>query len=384
MALATLWRLTARGPVQNGLAPRLGQRGVSKWAFVGRIQDATQPPPPGMTVLPNELYPYTRQTRRCGVLGRKAGMMSMIDEATGYHFGVTVVLVERCHVLMHIDHRAQNTTKRWNMQIGAGFRRPHLTKKPLRFHCAKAGVETKEKLIEFTVSDDALVPVGTRIGAEHFVVGQKVDVLGTSKGKGFQGVVKRWGFSGQPATHGSKTHRAPGSIGSFGRKGKVAKGTKMAGRMGGDSIGVFGLKIVRVDPKKSVLFIKGCIPGPNGGWVRITDSAKNYKILAATGGPYPPVPTCLEPVEDRYGSMYDDMTVDPPAEDEIALGHTQVISGADAEDFSNCHHEVAFGAEAEDMRSRRMEYIVYDNGQMDSAAQEKNDLKFQSQTDDII
>jgi large subunit ribosomal protein L3 len=129
---------------------------------------------------------------------------------------------------------------------------------------------------EFRVSEDNLLPVGAEISADHFVVGQKVDVAGVSIGKGFAGAMKRWNFGGLRATHGvSVSHRSHGSTGQRQDPGKVFKGKKMAGHLGDERVSVQNLQIVRVDPKRGLLFVKGAVPGAENGWVEVRDAAKS-------------------------------------------------------------------------------------------------------------
>lgn len=130
-------------------------------------------------------------------------------------------------------------------------------------------------MVEFPITPENLLPIGYMLGPRHFAMGQFVDVQAVSKGKGFQGVMKRWNFSGQEASHGnSKAHRLPGSIGQCEYPGKVWKGKKMAGRMGGKNATTMNLKVVRIDHEKSLLYIKGHVPGPPGGLVKVRDAVK--------------------------------------------------------------------------------------------------------------
>jgi len=232
-------------------------------------------------------------------------MMNLYEE-NGRQITVSVLVVDRNHVVQVKEPGKGQRFGMWNLQIGAGFRRPYLVKKPQRFHYAKAGVETKEKLDDFRVTPDALLPPATEIGAQHFVVGQKVDVNGTTRGKGFQGVMKRHGFKGGPATLGSKFHRTTGSIGA--RKGGVVKGKKMPGHMGCESVTVRNLRVVRIDPEKNLIFVAGHVPGAAGNWVRVVDARFNRKNMLDKG-PLPPFPTCLD-LSPKIGDMKE--TVPPP------------------------------------------------------------------------
>lgn len=136
-----------------------------------------------------------------------------------------------------------------------------------------SGVPPKKKLMEFDVTKDCLLPVGTPLYAQHYIPGMHVNVTGISKGKGFQGVMKRWGFGGQPATHGvSLTHRSLGSTGNRQTPGRVFKGKKMPGHMGARQRTAINMMVFKIDPYLNLVFIKGAIPGPKNGWVKITDT----------------------------------------------------------------------------------------------------------------
>src|SRR5690606_38372990 len=142
-------------------------------------------------------------------------------------------------------------------------------------HFAKASVEPKRKVAEFRVSPDNLIEVGAELTADHFVVGQFVDVTGTSIGKGFQGVMKRWNFGGGRATHGnSLSHRIAGSTGQRQDPGKVFKGKKMAGHMGDERVTTQNLKIVQTDADRGLIMIRGAVPGTKGAWILVRDAAK--------------------------------------------------------------------------------------------------------------
>jgi large subunit ribosomal protein L3 len=160
------------------------------------------------------------------------------------------------------------------LQVGAGSVKPKRAHGRQQGHCAAAGLpDTKRVLAEFRVSEDALLPPGTPLLASHFSPGQFVDVTGTSTGKGFQGVMKRWGFRGQPATHGtSKAHRSPGGTGACQDPGRVWKGKKMAGRHGGRRATVQSLLVCKVDASRGLLWVRGAVPGHAGGDLRVQDA----------------------------------------------------------------------------------------------------------------
>jgi len=157
--------------------------------------------------------------------------------------------------------------------VGAGEKKYKNAAKALINHCKKAGRTPSAKICEFKITQDAIIPVGTRIYPLHFMPDQFVDVTGYTKGRGFQGVMKRWGFSGQPASHGvSLTHRSLGSTGQRQDPGKVFKGKKMPGRMGGKRVTARNLRVFRCDPTRDLLFVIGSVPGGAGSWVEIKDS----------------------------------------------------------------------------------------------------------------
>jgi large subunit ribosomal protein L3 len=144
-----------------------------------------------------------------------------------------------------------------------------------RGHFAKAEVEPKRKIVEFRVSDDAVIPVGAELTADHFLVGQRVDVTGTSTGKGFAGAMKRWNFGGLRATHGvSVSHRSHGSTGGRQDPGKVFKNKKMAGHLGDERITTQNLKVVSTDPERGLILVEGAVPGVKGGWILVRDAVK--------------------------------------------------------------------------------------------------------------
>lgn len=202
------------------------------------------------------------------------------------------------------------------LQVGAGLKSLNRTNKPMGGHFDKAGVSPRERLAEFHVSEDGLLPVGTPITARHFVPGQYVDATGISAGKGYAGVMKRWNFSGQRATHGvSKTHRHPGSTGQSTSPGKVWKGTKMAGRMGGDRVTVEGLRVYKIDLKRNLLYVEGAVPGKTGTVIRVRDCNRVRKQVFPSGF-QPPFPT-WKPTEEDLPSMlaWSDGTTHMPADE---------------------------------------------------------------------
>ena len=202
-----------------------------------------------------------------GILGKKIGMTQFFDDE-GRVVPVTVLQAGPCVVVQrkNVDRDGYEA-----IQVGlVDFMREKLVKKPQRGHFAKAGVAPMRFLREFRLEDGAEgFEPGDRILAEHFKPREKVSITGTSKGKGFQGVVKRHGFRGGRKTHGSMFHRAPGSIGQSAWPSRVFKGVRLPGRMGGDRVTVSGLEIVEVHPDDNVILLRGAVPGPNGGYVSI-------------------------------------------------------------------------------------------------------------------
>jgi len=244
------------------------------------------------------------QSRRTGVLARKVGMMRVFAE-DGAHVPVTVLDLSGCQVVGRRTVEAEEyknaagepvalkpKKSRKNekgkaparepkgdgytaVQLAAGATKAKNKSQAVRGQFARAKIEPKAIVREFRVSSDNLLPVGAELSADHFVAGQKVDVAGVSIGKGFAGAMKRWNFGGLRATHGvSVSHRSHGSTGQRQDPGKVFKGKKMAGHLGDERVSVQNLQIVRVDPTRGLLFVKGAVPGAEGGWVEVRDAAK--------------------------------------------------------------------------------------------------------------
>jgi large subunit ribosomal protein L3 len=208
---------------------------------------------------------------RSGVIAQKVGMTRVFTEA-GEHVPVTVLRLAQCQV---VAHRSKDRNGYVALQLGAGERRTNNMIKSDRGYFAKAKVEPKRKVAEFRVSEDALIPVGAEITADHFVVGQFVDVCGTSIGKGFAGPMKRWNFGGLRASHGvSISHRSHGSTGGRQDPGKVFKNKKMAGHLGSERVTTLNLKVVQTDVERGLILVEGAVPGAKGGWIRIRDAAK--------------------------------------------------------------------------------------------------------------
>jgi large subunit ribosomal protein L3 len=219
---------------------------------------------------------------RTGVIAKKVGMTRLFQE-DGRHVPVTVLALEDCQV---VSHRTTDRDGYVAVQVGAGEAKQKNVAKPQREHFAKAQVPLKKKVAEFRVdSEEALLPVGATISAEHFVAGQMVDVSGHTQGKGFAGVMKRWGFGGLHASHGvSVSHRSHGSTGNRQDPGRVFKNKKMAGHMGNRQRTQQNLQVVRTDAERGLIFVKGSVPGAKNGWLLVRDSVK---LPMPEGAPFP-------------------------------------------------------------------------------------------------
>lgn len=221
---------------------------------------------------------------RLKAIGRKLGMMTLYDEwgvahpVTAIHFDNVQTL--GVHKLTHV-HTGYT---RLVQEIGAGIKSPHNTPRHLQLYYRRCGVAPKLKIAGSVVKD--VVPSGTWIRAGHFIPGQQIDATGKSKGKGFQGGMKRHGFSGFPASHGaSLSHRAIGSVGCRNHA-KVWRGRKMPGHMGHETVCVKGLIVMKVDNAADVVYVKGSVPGPKKGFLVLKD-AKCNPIFKTTPPPYP-------------------------------------------------------------------------------------------------
>lgn len=208
---------------------------------------------------------------RTGLIAKKLGMTRVFAD-DGNHVPVTVLEVDQVQVVAVRTAEKDGYTA---VQLGTGKAKVKNVTQPMRGHFAKAKLEPKRKLVEFRVSADALLEVGAEITAAHFLVGQFVDVIGTTKGKGFAGVIKRHHFGGLRATHGvSVSHRSPGSTGQRQDPGKVFRGKKMPGHLGDVRVTTQNLKVVSADADKGLIMIEGAVPGADGGYVLIKDASK--------------------------------------------------------------------------------------------------------------
>jgi large subunit ribosomal protein L3 len=208
---------------------------------------------------------------RSGVIAQKVGMTRVFTDA-GEHVPVTVLKLDGCQV---VAHRTEETNGYTSMQLGIGRAKVKNVSKAERGRFAVAQVEPKMKLAEFRVPADKLLPVGAEITADHFVVGQFVDVTGTTMGKGFAGPMKRWNFGGLRATHGvSVSHRSHGSTGGRQDPGKTFKNKKMAGHMGTDRVTTLNLRVVQTDVERGLILVEGAVPGVAGNWIFVRDAIK--------------------------------------------------------------------------------------------------------------
>jgi large subunit ribosomal protein L3 len=196
-----------------------------------------------------------------GIIGEKVGMIQLFDEE-GRAFAATVIHAPKS-VVVQVRQRERDGYNA--IQLGWGEVKEKRVKKPLKGHFERAGVEPRRILKEFRVEDPEQFKPGQELGVEIFEEGEKIMISGRSKGKGFQGVVKRWGFAGGPGSHGSNFHRRPGAIGSITGTGRVFKGKKMAGRAGNRRVTIKGVKVLKVDPERNLLIVKGAVPGAKRG-----------------------------------------------------------------------------------------------------------------------
>ena len=206
------------------------------------------------------------------IIGKKIGMTQIFDE-NGYVIPVTVIEAGPCTVaqVKSVETDGYNA-----VQLGFGEVKDKHINKPEKGHFAKSKLSAKKHLREFKV-EEADVKVGDEVKADVFTAGDKIDVQGTTKGKGFQGVIKRHGQSRGPMGHGSMYHRRPGSMGSTSTPGRVFKGKKLPGHMGVQTVTIQNLDVVRVDMDKNVILVKGSVPGPKGAILKIKSAVKSAK-----------------------------------------------------------------------------------------------------------
>ncbi|MCG8501894.1 MAG: 50S ribosomal protein L3 [Firmicutes bacterium] len=204
------------------------------------------------------------------ILGKKIGMTQLFTEE-GLVIPVTVIEAGPCSV---VQKKTDENDGYSAIQLGFVDKKEKRVTKPLKGHFDKAKVAYKRFLKEFRLDNADALNVGDEVKADTFAEGDKIDVTGTSKGKGFQGVIKRWGAHRGPMTHGSKYHRRVGSMGGSSNPSKVFKGKKLPGHMGVQKVTIQNLDVVRVDAEKNLLLVRGAVPGPKGGLLVIKDTVK--------------------------------------------------------------------------------------------------------------
>jgi large subunit ribosomal protein L3 len=208
------------------------------------------------------------------IVGEKVGMTQIWD-AQNRAIPVTVVRVAPCRV---VQVKTPERDGYAALQVTYGIRKAKSLNKPEAGHFAKSGVDAGKRLVELRLDDTSEYAVGQEINVEVLVAGEKVDVTAVSKGKGFAGGMKRHNFKGGGASHGNhKKHRSPGAIGACATPARVFKGTKMAGRMGGERVTTLNLEVIQSDPERELVLVKGAIPGPRGALVLIRDAVKGGK-----------------------------------------------------------------------------------------------------------
>ena len=208
------------------------------------------------------------------IVGEKVGMTQIWDDQNRA-VPVTVVRVAPCRVVQVKTPERDGYSA---LQVTYGIRKAKSLTKPEAGHFAKSGVDAGKRLVELRLDDTSSYAVGQEINADLLTAGDKIDVTAVSKGKGFAGGMKRHNFKGQGAGHGNhKKHRAPGAIGACATPARVFKGTKMAGRMGGERVTTLNLEVVQADPERELILVKGAIPGPRGALVLIRDAVKGGK-----------------------------------------------------------------------------------------------------------
>ena len=221
------------------------------------------------------------KTGRTGLIARKLGMTRLFHD-DGSTVPVTVLHLDEVRVIARREAEKDGYDA---LQVGIGRAKPKNVTRANRGHFAKAGVEAPMKLVEFRVGADAVVDLGAKLIGAHFVTGQKVDVTGISKGKGFAGAMKRWNFAGLEASHGvSVSHRSHGSTGNRQDPGKTFKNKKMAGHLGSERITTQNLVVAGHDLEKGLLLIKGAVPGSKGTYVLVRDAVKRARHADA---PFP-------------------------------------------------------------------------------------------------
>lgn len=273
---------------------------------------------------------------RTGVLAFKVGMMSTFD-IWGTHIPLTVLQIDRCQITQIKETTNPEFVK---VQVGAGLKSMRFMRKSQAGHFLRANLIPNRYLREFKVSRRCLLPVGFRLTPRHFTPGQLVDVLAVAKDKGVQGAMKKWGFAGQPASHGvSVSHRSLGSTGQKQDPSKVFKGKKMHGYMGGHTRCQYNLRVFKIDNSRSLIYLMGSVPGKVGELVEIQDGRFSFKKNKALLN----FPTFVPEAGKAYASV---AQVDPPIQDpsEVWLHDNILPKGDDEEEVAS----VATAADGDD------------------------------------
>ena len=269
---------------------------------------------------------------RSGIIAKKLGMTRLFMQ-DGRQVPVTVLHMDNVQVVAQRRLESDGYTA---VQLGAGMAKVKRQSAGQRGHFAKAKVEPKRKIVEFRVSSDNLIDVGEELTANHFLEGQKVDIAGVTIGKGFQGSMKRWNFSGLRATHGvSVSHRSHGSTGQCQDPGKVFKGKKMAGHMGAKRQTTQNLEVIKTDAERGLIMVKGAVPGSKGGWVMVKDSVKkaapkDLPMPAALRSQMSTAPAADAPKADQVSDTAEVMeeVVDAPVAEATPAPEAQVETPA--------------------------------------------------------
>jgi large subunit ribosomal protein L3 len=210
-----------------------------------------------------------------GILGTKLGMTQIFDENARV-VPVTVIQAGPCTVTQLKSPERDGYAA---VQLAYGDIKPRRVTKPVAGHFAKAGAEPRRHLVELRTADAGEYALGQELKADVFAEGDRVDVVGVSKGKGMAGVMKRHGFKGLSASHGTeRKHRSPGSVGACATPGRIFKGLRMAGHMGHERVTVLNLQVVKVDPERNLLLVRGAVPGPKRGLLMLRSSVRSREV----------------------------------------------------------------------------------------------------------